>query len=132
MKIDITVSCGELLDKLSILEIKSKKIKDKDKLKNIAHEKLILSSKAEALRNADPNKYQSFFDELLEINQKLWKIEDEIRIFEKDKIFNEKFIELARQVYVTNDLRFDLKNKINIFYKSGIVEEKEYINYKTL
>jgi len=132
MKIDITVSCGELLDKLSILEIKSKKIKDKDKLKNIAHEKLILSSKAEALRNADPNKYQSFFDELLEINQKLWKIEDEIRIFEKDKIFNEKFIELARQVYVTNDLRFDVKNKINIFYKSGIVEEKEYINYKTL
>lgn len=132
MKIDITVSCGELLDKLSILEIKSKKIKDKDKLKNIAHEKLILSSKAETLRNADPNKYQSFFDELLEINQKLWKIEDEIRIFEKDKIFNENFIKLARQVYVTNDLRFDVKNKINIFYKSGIIEEKEYINYKTL
>ena len=131
MKINIEISCGELLDKLTILEIKSEKITNQKKLDNIIKEKEQLKKFSKILKDSNQPSFTNFYSELLEVNKKLWKIEDEIRICEKNNDFNEEFIQLARDVYFTNDLRFEIKNRINIFYKSGLIEEKEYIDYKS-
>ena len=80
--------------------------------------------------NIPSEKIQKYYQELLVINKKLWKIEDDIRILEKQKLFNEEFIELARSVYVTNDERFEIKNTINSLMGSNIKEEKLYEQYK--
>jgi len=130
MKINIEVSCGELIDKLTILSIKQEKITDVQKLKNIAKEKSSLDIIAQKLKTTDEKEYEKFFYQLQEVNQKLWDIEDKIRICEKNEDFSSEFIRLARNVYFTNDLRFEIKNNINIFYKSGFVEEKQYVDYK--
>lgn len=127
--IKIDVSAGELLDKISILQIKKVKIKDPKKLLNVSKELGLLSKRAEKYKSIDSNKYDSFMSALLDTNKKLWEIEDQIRIHEKEKQFNDDFIDLARKVYINNDERFEIKSSINKYYDSGIKEEKEYVEY---
>ena len=131
MKIKIEISVGELLDKISILLIKKQKIEDSKKLIEIERELKFLESHGDMIRSSmDIKKYDDFLDKLITINSKLWDIEDEIRVFEKNSDFNEAFISLARDVYFTNDERFSCKNDINKFYGSEINEVKEYVDYK--
>ena len=128
MRIEIPVSFGELIDKLTILEIKKSKITDNEKLKNIQLEFELLNKKYKTILN-DTNELQVFYDALLKVNSKLWEIEDKIRILENNKEFNEEFIDLARSVYKSNDERFAIKNEINKTFDSEIQEQKEYENY---
>ena len=118
MTVNIPISYGELVDKLTILEIKQKKITDNNKLKNISNEYVELDNVATKLKNIDNKQYALFYKKLLSINLNLWDIEDKIRILEKEKDFNTEFIELARKVYITNDERFDVKSKINKHFGS--------------
>ena len=121
----IPISLGELLDKISILEIKRKFI-TKKQLKNVENEIILLKNCLATLKiEVDDNLYS----ELKSINLKLWEIEDEIRLKERSKEFDKDFINLARSVYKTNDMRSELKLKINILYKSNITEEKLYETY---
>jgi len=128
MKIETPISVGELLDKISILEIKSEKVKDNTKLVNINLELTILRSVASQSLGGYEN-LEKRISELKLINSELWDIEDKIRIEEKNKRFDEDFIFLARSVYITNDKRFDVKNKINNEFGSIIKEEKSYQKY---
>lgn len=128
MRIEIPVSFGELIDKLTILEIKKSKITDNEKLKNIQLEFELLNNKYQT-KLKDTKELQVFYDALLKVNHKLWKIEDKIRILENSKEFNEEFIDLARSVYKLNDERFAIKNEINKTFDSEIQEQKEYENY---
>ena len=128
MRIEIPVSFGELIDKLTILEIKKSKITDNEKLKNIQLEFELLNKKYQT-KLKDTKELQVFYDALLEVNHKLWKIEDKIRILENNKEFNEEFINLARSVYKLNDERFAIKNEINKTFDFEIQEQKEYENY---
>lgn len=123
----VDVSNGELLDKLSILKIKLENIKDENKLVNIKKEFDILTSVSNSLFL----KYdiKDMFDRLFEINYKLWQIEDSIRDKERKKEFDEEFVFYARNVYITNDLRSDIKKQINNKTNSEIVEEKSYERY---
>ena len=130
MNIQIPISTGELLDKLSILEIKKDKVKDSAKLKNINHEYDLLSNLSKNLKEKDEKSFNSLYEEILKVNKKLWDIEDKIRILESEKKFDEEFISVARSVYFINDDRFDLKKKINETFGSDVAEEKEYIEYK--
>jgi hypothetical protein len=118
------ISAGELIDKISILQIKSEKIKDETKLDHIMREKFTLLKEAQKLYL-----HQKWLDKIKEINLKLWKIEDDIREKERKKEFDQQFIELARAVYLTNDQRFNVKNEINSWYSSNIVEQKSYEKY---
>ena len=127
--IKINTSVGELLDKISILKIKEEKINDEKKLLNIKKELGLLSSIAEKFIEKDEKSYKKFMDELFEVNLQLWETEDSIRILENKKNFNDEFIQLARNVYYSNDKRFEIKSKINNFYGSEIVEEKDYEDY---
>ena len=121
----IPISLGELLDKISILEIK-RKFLTKKQLKNVENEIILLKNCLDTLKiEVDDNLYS----ELKSINLKLWEIEDEIRLKERSKEFDKDFINLARSVYKTNDMRSELKLKINILYKSNITEEKLYETY---
>ena len=128
MKIEIPISFGELIDKLTILEIKKSKITNNKKLKNVQLEFELLNKKYQT-KLKDTKELQVFYDALLEVNHKLWKIEDKIRILENNKEFNEEFIDLARSVYKSNDERFAIKNEINKTFDSEIQEQKEYENY---
>ena len=130
MNINIPISVGELLDKLSILEIKQEKIDDIKKLKNINFEYDVLKELSREIKNKDEETFESLYTQLLEVNNKLWEIEDSIRVLEVEKRFDKDFISLARSVYFTNDDRFDLKNKINEHFGSEVAEEKQYIEYK--
>ena len=125
----IEVSNGELLDKLSILELKTTNIADTNKLVNIKKEWDELLPLAEELFELNGSELQNHYLELASINGKLWDIEDDIRECEKNKYFGSKFVELARSVYITNDKRCEVKREINILTKSGFVEEKSYENY---
>ena len=129
MKILIPVSVGELVDKITILEIKSNLITDTEKLKNIDKELSSLRKVLDSLK-LDSDNLTNMYADLLDTNMKLWQIEDEIRILEKNNDFGENFISLARDVYITNDIRFDIKNKINDFFGSSYKEEKSYEEYK--
>jgi|TARA_Y100000389_G_scaffold65079_1_gene61119 hypothetical protein len=129
MKILIPVSVGELVDKITILAIKSNLITDTEKLKNIDKELSALRKVLDSL-NLDSDNFSNMYTDLLDTNMKLWQIEDEIRILEKKNDFGENFISLARDVYITNDTRFDIKNKINDFFGSSYKEEKSYEEYK--
>jgi hypothetical protein len=124
----VPISLGELLDKISILEIKNKKILSKSKILNITKELNGLKKVLEDL-NIDFSETNNLYNELYEINLTLWEIEDSIRVLEKDNDFGEKFIELARAVYITNDKRFEVKNEINKLFNSEYVEEKSYEDY---
>jgi len=127
-KIIVEVSVGELLDKISILEIKQDKIKDPDKLEFINTEHSILKNQLE--KNVQSNsKLQELFSSLKEINAKLWVIEDDKRQCEKNKDFGEKFIKLSREVHFLNDDRANIKLEINNLTGSKIKEIKEYTNY---
>ena len=127
-KIIVEVSIGELLDKISILEIKQEKIKDEDKLKFINNEYSILKAQLDKNIKSD-DKLKKLFQSLKEINSKLWVIEDEKRQCEKDKNFSEKFIKLSRDVHFLNDDRAKIKLEINNHTGSSIKEIKEYTNY---
>ena len=127
-KILVEISVGELLDKISILEIKLNKIQDLKKLEFIKQEHLILNNQLE--KNVKSNdKLNTLFSSLKEINEKLWVIEDEKRQCEKDKDFTEKFIKLSRDVHFLNDKRAKIKLEINNITGSKIKEIKEYTNY---
>jgi hypothetical protein len=127
-KIIVEVSIGELLDKISILEIKQEKIKDPEKLKFINNEHSILKDQLEKNVKSD-DKLNNLYQSLKEINAKLWVIEDDKRQCEKDKDFGEKFIKLSRDVHFLNDDRAKIKLDINNHTGSAIKEIKEYTNY---
>ena len=127
-KIIVEVSIGELLDKISILEIKLEKIKDQDKLKFISDEHAVLKNQLD--KNVKSNdKLEKLFQSLKEINAKLWVIEDDKRLCEKEKDFTEKFIKLSRDVHFLNDDRAKIKLEINNLTGSKIKEIKEYTSY---
>jgi hypothetical protein len=126
--VNIPVSVGELIDKLSILQVKKGKVENPDKLKFIEKESdILLSMSVEYLNNVD---ILSTYKDLIDVNYKLWDIEDELRVIENTKVFDDKFIELARAVYYTNDERFRLKDIINNLTNSEIKEQKDYKEYK--
>ena len=129
MYINIPVSLGELVDKISILQIKKKNIKNLIKQKLIKEELKLLKKN---LKNVLGNKKEikEFLNKLIIINTKLWKIEDKLRECELKKIFNEKFTRLARSVYVTNDERSKIKLEINKKFSSKIIEVKSYKKYQ--
>ena len=127
-KIIVEVSIGELLDKISILEIKQEKIKDPEKLKFISNEHSILKNQLDENVKTD-DKLNKLFQSLKEINAKLWVIEDDKRLCEKEKDFGEKFIKLSRDVHFLNDDRAKIKLEINNHTGSVIKEIKEYTSY---
>ena len=127
-KILVEVSVGELLDKISILEIKKEKIKDSDKLKFINDEYKILKSEFDKNVKSDVT-LDKLFDVLKEINSRLWVIEDDKRLCEKNSDFGEKFVKLSRDVHLLNDNRAKLKLEINNYTGSKIKEIKEYTKY---
>lgn len=125
--VKIAVAVGELIDKITILQIKKDKIADIEKQKNITHE-------LEELRRArsllvEKSSLAELEKQLKQVNEKLWDIEDEIRNYELRKNFDEDFIQCARSVYITNDQRCQIKRQINMLYDSEIVEEKSYQSY---
>jgi hypothetical protein len=126
--IKIPVSVGELIDKLSILHIKKIKISNPEKLEFITKEFELLHNMSSYYLN-DEN-ISKYYHNLVEINLKLWEVEDEIRIIENIKLFDSKFVQLARQVYLINDERFSVKNMINELTDSEIREQKEYVEYQ--
>ena len=127
-KILVEVSVGELLDKISVLEIKKEKINDPEKLKFINDEYNILNEQLKNNVKSD-DKLNNLFKSLKEINSKLWIIEDDKRLCEKNSDFGEKFIKLSRNVHFLNDNRAKIKLEINKHTKSKIKEIKEYTNY---
>ena len=127
MIINTPISLGELVDKISILHIKNKNIKDDEKLKLIREELKLLTITLDG--HLKKNDIQEFLDALIKINSELWVIEDEIRDCERSKKFDEKFISLARSVYITNDKRSEIKLDINKKFGSEIVEVKSYEEY---
>ena len=127
-KIIIEVSIGELLDKISILEIKQEKIKDPEKLKFISDEHSVLKEQFDKNIKSD-DKLEKLFQSLKDINSKLWVIEDDKRLCEKEKDFTEKFIKLSRDVHFLNDDRAEIKLEMNNHTGSKIKEIKEYIKY---
>ena len=128
-KILSEISPGELLDKISILEIKIEKVKDKNSLEEIKKEYKILKE-IQTSSIEMTGKIKDLFQSVKNVNIKLWNIEDKLRICEKNKDFDKNFIELARSVYFANDERAELKSKINKILKSNIIEIKQYDNYK--
>ena len=128
MAINIPVSWGELIDKITILEIKMNRIQDVEKLDNISKELQALS----LIFNQDCSESEQVGQlktELRTVNEKLWEIEDDIRKCEKEKNFSQRFIDLARAVYMNNDQRSVLKREINKVLKSELIEEKSYEDY---
>jgi hypothetical protein len=123
----IEVSNGEILDKLSILQIKASKFNDIYKLSNVENERRILLPMYDLI--ATTSEIRQKFHDLININSKLWDIEDMIRIKEQRKEFDEEFIELARSVYKTNDVRASIKRDINLLSNSELIEEKSYEEY---
>lgn len=124
----VPVSSGELIDKITILKIKKKKIFNKSKLKNINNELSLLN---EIYKNNFKNnkKLLLYEKKLIKINKKLWDIEDKIRFLESKKNFNQQFIDLARAIYINNDKRSEIKKKINKLTGSRLIEEKSYKSY---
>ena len=127
MIINTPVSLGELVDKISILHIKNINIKDDEKLKLIREELELLNQTLN--KHIKKNDIQNYLDSLIEINSKLWVIEDDIRDCERKKKFDQTFIDLARSVYFTNDKRSEVKLEINKKFGSKIIEVKSYEEY---
>jgi len=125
----VPIAPGELIDKITILKIKRVRIADEKKLQNVTRELSLL----EGVRNKSlepSSELDALAKELHAVNESLWEIEDDIRICELDQNFGPKFIELARSVYRTNDVRAGLKRKINELLGSSILEEKHYVDYE--
>ncbi len=129
MKILSEISVGELLDKISILEIKLEMVKDENKKKEIKKEYEILS-RIQSTSVKLEGEIKNLFESLKKVNMTMWEIEDKVRICEKNKDFGEKFIELARGVYFNNDKRSRIKLEINKKLNSNITEIKEYVDYE--
>lgn len=127
MKVEISI--GELLDKISILEIKLLNIKNKEKSKNVYKELETLNPYFQDLLDEYGLDIKNLYIKLSNINKVLWNIEDDIREKEKVEEFDEEFVELARSVYITNDQRAEVKKEINLLTKSELVEEKSYSDY---
>ena len=125
----IPISPGELLDKITILQIKAERITDPAKVENVKTELEMLSKVWDESIESD-DVIASLSVELKSINEALWEIEDDIRDEERNRRFGERFIELARAVYVTNDKRANAKKKVNLHLNSTIVEEKSYQDYQ--
>lgn len=123
----IEVSIGEVVDKLTILDIKLEKMTDQEKLKNIRKEYDLLKADLAKMK-ITPESVE--FNDLRAVNLRLWEIEDKIRIKEYNQQFDDEFIKLARSVYYENDERAKIKKDINLKFGSELVEEKEYVNYK--
>lgn len=131
--IKVPISIGELIDKITILEIKELRIKHKEKLKSIKIELALLNkvfSKIKDIHTRDLKKIISLKTGLFEINLRLWRIEDKIRLLESNKDFGKKFVNLARSIYLMNDKRSMIKNKLNILTESELTEIKYYSKYK--
>lgn len=128
MKINVPASVGELFDKITILEIKKKKIKDKEKLKHVNIE-LNLLNKVVTKKKINKRKILKLINALKSINLKLWNVEDKLRKLEKEKSFKSLFIQKARSVYILNDKRSVMKNNINIETNSNVNEVKSYEKY---
>ena len=128
----IEVSNGEIIDKYTILEIKRSQIKDEKKLVNVQHEYNTLTPVVKSIyaEVKQEDTLKKLHHDLLEVNKKLWKIEDDIRECERAKDFGKTFIDLARAVYYTNDDRSTVKKEINTYTGSDLVEEKSYEDYK--
>ena len=126
--IAIEIAPGELIDKITILQIKAERIDDASKLNNVRHELDLLSTARDERMPASP-RLTELTAELRQVNEALWQIEDDIRECERQSDFGETFIELARSVYRTNDRRAALKREINLLLGSAIVEEKAYAPY---
>ena len=126
----VEVSNGELLDKLTILELKLSNISDLKKLTNIQKEHDELNPLAGQLFDSYGEELKNLYKQLAEINSELWSIEDDIRECERNKDFGSDFVSLARAVYFTNDKRSEIKKSINLLTGSGFVEEKSYKDYE--
>ena len=125
--VTVPVSIGEMIDKLSILQVKKTKISDELKLEFVNKEFQILHDLSSIyLKNIE---IESLYHQLIEINSSLWDVEDRLRVIETEKKFEGEFISLARKVYFTNDERFRLKNEINLITSSEIREVKDYVKY---
>ena len=129
MEILINISVGELIDKITILQIKKDKITNLEKVKKVNYELELLENSLNSIKTSKTKELRDLMSELKIINQKLWVIEDDIRLLEKNKKFESEFIELARSVYITNDERFDVKNRINKLFSSDVEEVKSYEEY---
>ena len=129
MKILAEISVGELFDKITILNIKTKKISDNDKLQNIQTELKILEEQSKKIDVLDINSLNELVSQLQHINEDLWDIENHKRECEAKKDFGEIFIKLSRDVHFKNDIRAQIKKEINLLSNSQIVEEKEYSRY---
>lgn len=123
----VPVSVGELIDKLSILQVKKLKITNPEGLKYVSEEFELLYNQSEVYLQV--HEIKSLYESLTEVNSTLWDVEDKLRVFESEKKFDEEFIDLARKVYYTNDERFRLKNEINLITLSKIREVKDYKPY---
>lgn len=122
------VSAGELIDKITILELKLARVNDETKRQNIVVEHRELTKVLDSIRPLSPQ-VEAFMASLAEVNSALWKIEDDIRACEGARDFGQRFVELARSVYMTNDRRSELKKKINLALGSALIEEKAYAAY---
>ncbi len=129
MSVSIEIATGELLDKITILRIKSERISDPDKLGNI-HKELAVLEQAWQANDPHRNEVDQAIDELKAINEKLWDIEDGIRDKERAGEFDREFIDLARAVYFRNDERAAIKKRLNLLTGSALVEEKSYSDYQ--
>ncbi|MGB0472452.1 MAG: DUF6165 family protein [Alphaproteobacteria bacterium] len=129
MKILAEISVGELFDKITILNIKTQKIQDSEKLTNIKNELNFLNNQASNINVKDQESLNKNINKLQSINEELWDIENYKRECEANKDFGEKFIELSRDVHFKNDIRAQIKKEINLLTDSIIVEEKEYSKY---
>jgi len=123
----VEIAPGELIDKLTILEIKSRRMTDPARLANVERELAALGEHARRLPNLPA--LDELTRQLREVNESLWNVEDDLRDCERRRDFGPRFIELARSVYRTNDTRADLKRQINLLLGSGIIEEKSYAPY---
>ena len=128
MLINTPISLGELVDKISILIIKQKNIINETKLDHVKKELDFLQKTL--MKYVKQEEINNYLENLININSKLWNIEDDIRECERNKEFGDEFVRLARAVYFTNDKRSDVKQSINLLTKSGFVEEKSYEDYK--
>lgn len=124
----VPISPGELIDKLTILQLKIENIADPEKLANIRHEEKLLKTTVQRSITSSPE-LQALWDQLYAINADLWAIEDDIRACDARGDFGEAFIALARAVYVTNDKRAAVKKQINLLLGSDLVEEKSYVEH---
>jgi len=127
MKLEVSV--GEVLDKFSILEIKLKEITDENKLVNIRNEHEFISNTISDSDIVVDETFTQYYHRLVNVNEKLWKIEDKLRVYEKAADFGDEFIQAARSVYFINDERAAIKKEINLYYNSDFVEEKSYEKY---